>query len=173
MKENDKEKDKFTFVHDIESDIEEPVERKLPDPPPETEESKFGSVSKPEYEKRLNIIKTTIVLIVASIGVFIFALIWQDSTTLLAICNAFWLVLVLVFFVGWVIFMNNLRIFSPLIYAARSFGRMVIGRKMDEDYYTYVKAKENNPVPKYYYKIFFIAALIIAVPAVILLLILI
>jgi hypothetical protein len=171
MKENDK--DKFTFANDIESDIEEPSQEMQSEELSESEQSKFERVSKLEYAKRLNIIRTIIVLFVASAAVFVFALIWQKDTSILAICNALWLLLILNFFVGWIILMNNMRIFTPLVYAVKSFGRMLIGRRMDEDYYTYVKAKEKNPVPSYYYKIFFIASIIFAIPAVVLLLIII
>jgi hypothetical protein len=82
-------------------------------------------------------------------------------------------VAVLQFFIGWIMFMNNLRIFAPLTYGVKSFAKMLIGRKMDDDYYTYVKSREEHTIPKYYYRICFIAALITAIPATILLIILI
>lgn len=169
MKDNDKEK--FTFANDIESDIEDQSE--AASQIPESEQSKFENISSQEYAKRLTIVKTILILAAISAGVFAFILIWQNDTSLMAIDNALWLVAVLQFFIGWILLMNNMTIFAPLVYGIKSFGRMLIGRRMDEDYYTYAKSKEDNPIPKYYIRICFFASLIVTIPAVILLLILI
>ena len=171
MKENDK--DKFTFANDIESDIEEQPVAATGEQIPASEQSKFENISNQEYSKRLSIVRTIIILTVISAIVFAFILIWQNDTSLMAICNALWFVAVLQFFIGWILLMNNMTIFTPLIYGVKSFGLMLVGKKPNQDYYTYVKMKEDNPIPKYYLKICFFAALITAVPAVILLLILI
>ena len=175
MKDNDKEK--FTFVNDIESDIEDQPEAVQGKPLEasellESEKSKFENISKLEYEKRTSIIKIVIILVVISVIVFVFTLIWQNDTTIMGICNSLWLVAVLQFFIGWIMFMNNLRIFAPLAYGVKSFAKMLIGRKMNDDYYTYVKSREDQTIPKFYYRICFIAALITVIPATILLIIL-
>lgn len=151
MKENDK--DKFTFANDIESDIEEQPVASAVEEIPESEQSKFENISNLEYAKRLTIVKTIIILTVISAAVFAFILIWQNDTSLMAICNALWFVVVLQFFIGWILLMNNMRIFTPLVYGVKSFGLMLVGKKPNEDYYTYVKAREDNPIPKYYLRI--------------------
>ena len=171
MKDNDKEK--FTFANDIESDIENQPEVAASEQIPESEQSKFENISKQEYARRLTITKTILILVVVSAVVFAFILFWQNDTSLMAICNALWFVVVIQFFIGWILFMNNMNIFTPLIYGVKSYGLMLVGKKLNDDYYTYAKTREENPIPKYYLQICFFASLITAVPAVILLLILI
>ena len=168
MKEKDKEK--FTFVHDIDSDIEETPETGFLEEIAEDNESKFAGVSKLEYTKRTKIIQLIIILTVVSAAIFAFTIWWQKDTSILGICNSLCLIVIIQFFIGWVILMNNLRIFTPLIYGIKSFARMLIGKGMNEDYYTYSKSREENPVPSFYYKVCF-TALITAIPAVTLLLI--
>ncbi len=162
-------KDKFTFVNDIESDIEDVEETINKEQTAESEESKFPGISEHERSERIKVVKTILIVIIVSAAIFAFTLFWQDDVSLMGICDALWLVVIIEFFVGWILLINNLRVFSPLIYGAKSFGRMLLGKRMDDDYYTYLKMKEDNPVPRFYYRICFISALIIAVPATVLL----
>jgi len=161
--------DKFTFVNDIESDIVDQTEHSEEKKEFASNQSKQGFIDEDERSERIRFVKVAIIMILVSAGLFVFALIWQDDVSLMSICNALWLIVVMEFFIGWMMLMNNMSILSPLVYGAKTFGRMLLGKRMDSDYYTYLKMKEENQIPRYYYWICFIGALISAVPAVILL----
>lgn len=112
---------------------------------------------------------SALVMTVVSILLFIFGLIWQNDTSLLAITDALWLVVVIEFFIGWTFFVYNLNIFSSIIYSTKSFFLMLRGKKPKIDYYTYMKKIEDDPIPSYYYKVIFISTFILLIPAVLLL----
>lgn len=161
--------DKFTFVNDVDSDIIDPsdmIEKKVDYDP---EEPKFEFISEEERSERIKLVRVAIIIIMISVGTFVFALVWQNDTSLLGICDALWLVTIIQFFAGWMMLMNNMNILAPFVYGAKTFGKMIVGKRMGTDYYTYMQLKEENPIPKYYYRICFISALVCAVPAVILL----
>lgn len=164
-------KDKFTFVNDIESDIED-ISSMIEVKPVQNDSPKHDIISEDERSERIQIVKIAIIMVLASIAVFVFTLIWQDDTSLLAICNALWLIVILEFFVGWMMLMNNMNILSPFIFGAKTLFKVIAGKRMDGDYYTYAKMKEENPIPRYYYRTFFIGALISAIPATILIFVL-
>lgn len=88
--------------------------------------------------------------IIFSFLLVLFALSWQDSYTLLAICNAFYFSGFILFFIGWMVFMANKNILSPLIYGLKTFFLMFAGKKPAQDYYTYTLEKEKNPINKWY-----------------------
>jgi len=104
------------------------------------------------------------IMFVISAILFILALIWQDDTSLLAIGDALWLVLILEFFVGWVMFVYNKNIFSPLVHSTKSLFLMFAGKKPKFDYYNYMKNIEENPIPSYLYSIVFLWTLILLIP---------
>lgn len=161
--------DNFTFVNDIESDIVDQtgvIEAKKVF---KREPLKQEYISDDERSQRIEVVKKVIIMLMASVGLFVFALIWQKDTSLMGICNALWLVVIMEFFVGWMILMNNMNILSPFVYGAKSFAKMLVGKRMNNDYYTYIQMKEENPIPRYYYRICFTGALISGVPATILL----
>ena len=160
--------EKFTFVNDIESDIVDQVETCEVKGSIKSEHPKQEYISDDEHSERIEVVKVAIIMILVSVGLFVFALIWQDDTSLMGICNALWLIVVMEFFIGWMMLMNNMNILSPLVYGAKTFGKMLLGKRMDSDYYNYHKMKEENPIPRYYYLTCFIGALINAIPAVIL-----
>lgn len=114
---------------------------------------------------------SALVMTVVSILLFIFGLIWQNDTSLIAITDALWLVVVIEFFIGWTFFVYNLNIFSSIIYSTKSFFLMITGKKPKIDYYTYMKKIEDDPIPSYYYKVIFISTFILLIPAVLLLVI--
>jgi hypothetical protein len=107
------------------------------------------------------------VMFVLSIVLFILAIIWQDDISLLAIGDALWLVLILEFFIGWVMFVYNKNIFSPLVHSTKSLFLMFAGKKPKFDYYEYMKNIEENPIPGYLYAIVFLWTLILLVPTLI------
>lgn len=161
--------DKFTFVDDVDVDMINPsdmIEKKIED---DFEKPKFEFISEEERSERIKFVRVVIMTLMISVGIFIFALVWQNDTSLLGICDALWLVTVIQFFAGWMMLMNNMNILAPFVYGAKSFGKMMVGKRMGTDYYTYMQLKEENPIPKYYYRICFISSLICAIPAVILL----
>jgi hypothetical protein len=104
------------------------------------------------------------IMFVISAILFILALIWQDDTSLQAIGDALWLVLILEFFVGWVMFVYNKNIFSPLVHSTKSLFLMFAGKKPKFDYYNYMKNIEENPIPNYIYSIVFLWTLILLIP---------
>jgi hypothetical protein len=108
-------------------------------------------------------------MIVLSVLLVALGLVWQDSISLLAWTNAFWLAFALVFFMGWVLFVYNRNIFSPLFYGAKTFVLMFVGKRPKTDYYTYVKGIYDNPIDAYYYIVLFLTSLVLFVPSMILL----
>lgn len=162
--------DKFTFVNDVESDIVGPEEM-ITKKQEESSEPPHSYISEDERFERIQIVRLAIIILMIATGIFVFGLVWQDSTSLLAICNAVWLVAIMAFFTGWMMLMNNMNILSPLTYGAKTFAKMITGKRVDGDYYTYAKMKEENQIPKYYYRICFGVALVSAIPAIILMLI--
>jgi hypothetical protein len=165
---------KFDFVNDIDSNIVDPSDMIIRHKENE-EEVKLPQnavISADERWERIQVIRFAIIILALSCGAFIFALVWQADTSLMGICNSFWLVVVLNFAAGWMMLMNNLNILSPLLYGAQQFGKMLIGRRMKSDYYAYMKMKEESPIPRYYYMTCFILALISGIPAMVLLFIL-
>ncbi len=161
--------DKFTFVNDIESDIVDQAGVVEVKEEFESEQSGLNFISEDERSKRIEVVKMAIIMLMVSAGIFVFTLIWQDDTSLMGICNALWLIVIIQFFIGWMMLMNNMSILSPFIFGAKTFAKMLVGKRMDSDYYTYVKMKEENPIPRYYYRICFAGSLITAIPAGILL----
>lgn len=113
------------------------------------------------------------IMLIITLILFFLALIWQDDTSLLAIGDALWLVLILEFFVGWVMFVYNKNIFSPLVHSTKSFFLMFAGKKPKFDYYNYMKNIEENPIPNYLYIIVFLWTLVLLIPTLIIFIILI
>jgi hypothetical protein len=112
------------------------------------------------------------IMIVLSGFIFGIGLLWQNDTSLLAITDALWLVVVMEFFIGWTMFVYNMNIFSSIIFSTKSFFLMLVGKKPKLDYYSYTKKIEDDPVPSYYYKVLFLSTFILLIPAVSLLFIL-
>lgn len=113
------------------------------------------------------------VMTVVSILLFAFGLFWQDDTSLLAIGDALWLAFTIEFLIAWVLFVYNHNIFSPLFHGIKTFGLMFVGKKPKDDYYTYMKKIEDDPIPTFYIVIVFISAGVLLIPALITLFILI
>lgn len=97
--------------------------------------------------------------LIGSLLLALFALLWQNSFTLMAFCNAFYFSAFIMFFIGWMILMTNLNILSPLVYGLKTFFLMFAGKKPSTDYYTYTEDIKNNPIDKIIYYVFFIASL--------------
>lgn len=104
--------------------------------------------------------------------IFFFGLFWQDDSSLMAIGDSLWLTFTLVFFAGWIMYVYNKNIFSPLIFGVKSFILMFFGTRPKDDYYNFMKKIENKQILPFYFVITFITALIIFIPAIITLIIL-
>ncbi len=112
-------------------------------------------------------------LIMSSISATIISLslIWMWRFNLMAWTDAFCFATLLIFFAGWIMFIYNGNILSPLIHGIKSFGLFVVGKRPKLDYYHYMKKVQDEQIPKFYYRVCFITALILAIPSLILLLI--
>lgn len=103
-------------------------------------------------EKKNKIIKNTITFLLISLVSLIFVgigLLWQWKFNLIGFANAFLISFTLIFFIGWMMFVYNKNILSPLIHGVKTFFFMIVGKKPKDDYYTYLKSIEENPIPKY------------------------
>lgn len=162
------EKSKFKFVNDQNDEME--FDQGL-------QESLSEDIKKhpgiPKRRPARKHIKSAIIMLIASIILFIGAILWQDDTSLMAICDALWLTFALEFFAAWVLLVYNKNIFSPVTYGAKSFVLMFVGKRPKTDYYSYMKNIQDNQIEAYYYIVIFISAFILLIPSMITLLILI
>ncbi len=124
-----------------------------------------NSIKKARKKALLKHLKSALIMLVVSILLVLFGLMWQDKYTLMAWGDALWLAFSLEFFAAWMMFIYNKNIMSPVIYGLKTFGLMFLGKKPKSDYYEYFKDVEDNPIPKYYYRVIFISAFILLIPA--------
>lgn len=159
---------KFKFVNDVnkieEMDTtEEVIEQK-------SVETNLVNARKKALKRHL---KSAAIMLVVSIVLVFLGLFWQDDYSLMAIGDALWLAFALEFFAGWVLFVYNHNIFSPLLYGSKSFVLMFLGKRPKTDYYTYMKRIQDEPVPTYIYIVLFTSAFVLLIPSLITLFILI
>lgn len=133
----------------------------------ENPKEKLTALQKEKKQLRKNIKITAIAMFIISLLLIGFGLIWQRRYDLWAISNALWLAFAFEFFVGWIFFIYNKNIISPLIHGFKVFGLMLIGRRTKESYYEYMIRIQENPIPKYIYYTIYIFALLLLIPAVI------
>jgi len=107
--------------------------------------------AKKEQRRRFikKILITVIISLLLSLGLAWFGLLWQDSYTLLAYCNAFYFSGFILFVFGWMILMSNMNILSPMIYGLKTFFLMFAAKKPSLDYYSYLEDKRKNPLPRF------------------------
>lgn len=170
-------KNKFNFVNDItkENDIIEDVIQEEVEIELTQEEKDRLLLEKLRLEKirKRRRLRNMIIGMTALTGIlFIFAMIWQADWSLMAIGDGLWLVFAIEFAFGWVLFVYNHNIFSPLIYGFKSFGLMFVGKRPKTDYYSYMKNIQDNQIEAYFFIMFFVSAFIVFIPAFIILLIL-
>ena len=106
-------------------------------------------------------------MLVVSLGLIYLALLWQDDYSLMAWGDALFLAFTLELFIGWILFVYNKNLFSPLIHAYKSFFLMFVGKKPKLDYFHYSKNISENPIPVYYYIVIFISAFVLLIPTLI------
>lgn len=156
---------KFKFVNDIN-------ETKNVDEMDTTEViTEFNSTTNESKKRKMkpyirNLRSAAIMLFVSGL-LLLLGLLWQDDYTLMAYGDSLWLVFTLEFFAGWVLFVYNRNIFSPLLYGMKSFGLMFLGKRPKTDYYTYMKRVQDDPISPYFYRVLFLSSLVVLIPAVI------
>lgn len=135
------------------------------------------TISPEELKRREKIKKikkyvvTTLIMASISTAIISLSLVWMWRFNLMAWTDAFWFATLLIFFAGWIMFIYNGNILSPLIHGIKSFGLFVVGKRPKLDYYHYMKKVQEDQIPKFYYRVCFITALVLAIPSTILLII--
>src|SRR5690606_20564057 len=157
-------KNKFEFVNNNEEEVFETKDSDVVTKNELTEEEKER---RRKREFQIKVVKATIFLTLLSTLITLFGLFWQDDYSLMAIGDALWLTFAILLGTGWIMFVYNENIFSPLLHGLKTLGLMVVGKRPKEDYYHYMKNIQENPIPKFYYVIVFIFALITLIPALI------
>lgn len=145
-------------------DEQEPV---LVEPKDDGATKKITALQKQKNQMIKNIQVTSISMFIISILLVGFGLVWQRRYDLWAISNALWLAFAMEFFVGWIFFVYNKNILSPMIHGFKVFGLMLFGKRTKESYYDYMIKIQENPIPKYIYYTIYVFALLLLIPAVI------
>lgn len=164
-------KNSINFVNTEEKDdflIEEPEQNEI-----KTELKDDKQKEKQKKSLKTRVIRASILMFLVSVFLIGFGLFWQNEVSLMAIGDALWLAFAIELGVGWIMFVYNHNIFSPLLHGLKSFGLMFVGKRPKKDYYTYYKSIEENPIPSFYYIVVFTSAFILLIPALIILFILI
>lgn len=121
--------------------------------------------------KRKKLIKYTFVVVAHILGsalLLLLGLLWQnDFLTLMAWTNSLWLTFVMVFFIGWIMFIYNQNIISSFVHSLKTFGLMFVGKRPAKKYYEVKMEVEENQIPKSYLFITFGFSLLILIPAII------
>lgn len=161
-------KEKFKLVEKKASFLieDEAVETERKQGEPTTEQLKKDE----QRKKRKRLLITFLVMTAISCITFILGLLWQWEWSLMAATDALTLSFALIFFAGWIMFVWNLNILSPLIHGFKTFGLMLVGKRPKTDYYDYMKKIEEDPIPKYYIVTCFITSGILLIPLIILVL---
>lgn len=126
---------------------------------------------KKKYTNRYKYTLFTMSHLLAGGFFLLLGLIWQDSYTLMAWTNALWLAFVMVFFIGWIMFIYNQNIISSFVHSVKTFGLMIVGRKPEKSYYEVKVEVDENQIPKAYFFLSFASAILFLVPAIITLII--
>lgn len=159
--------DKFKFVQQETTDFLEA------EATTETKESVELSEAEKELKRkkafRKRVFKAALLMFFVSTFLVLFGLFWQDDTSLMAIGDALWLAFAIELGIGWILFVYNHNIFSPLFHGVKTLGLMFVGKRPKDDYYTYMKNIEENPIPKFYYITVLTSAFILLIPALIIL----
>lgn len=95
------------------------------------------------------LIYTLLVVVISSI-LFWFAIGWQQSLSLLAICNAFYFTAGAFIAFGLIVLASNNNAFSPLIYGTKVFFLMFVAKKPKLSYFDYCQKNKENPISKVY-----------------------
>lgn len=88
--------------------------------------------------------------IVFSVIFFWFALIIQKSYTLLSFCNAFYFLALIHAFVYLIINAYNRQIISPILYVLRTVLLLLIGKRLENDYFYFREYIDKHQIKKIY-----------------------
>lgn len=110
---------------------------------------------------------TTLLMTLMTLIIFGLTLLWQWDLSLMSIGDSLWFTFAIIFTIGWLLFVYNHNVLSPIIHGFKVFGLMFVGKRPKHDYYNYMKNIQENPLPKFYYIIFFINAFIVLIPTLI------
>lgn len=99
---------------------------------------------------RSKLLKFTIAGLI--IGLFFFggSLLYSQNFTLEGFIDAFTLSAILVFALGWFLYISNEGLLDILIYGTQSFAKAIIGKRMKESYYDYSAGKERLTKESYF-----------------------
>lgn len=169
-------KKQFSFVNDITKDDNKKVDIQVQDyveTPEEKAQREIEALLKEKKRKQARLRNMIVGMTVLTGILFLLAMLWQGEWELMNIGDGLWLVFALEFAFGWILFVYNHNVFSPVIYGLKSFGLMFVGKRPKTDYYTYMKDIQDNQIESYFYWMFFISSFIVLIPALITLFILI
>lgn len=125
--------------------------------------------AKAEKKKtRKSIYITFLLNIATSIIMIIIGLLWQNSYDVMAWSNALLLSFIMIFFVGWIMFIHNKNIISIFTHSFKTFGLMLIGKRPAKSYYEVKVGIEENPIPNKYLIISFIWSGVLLIATIIL-----
>ncbi len=154
-------KNKFEFTEDVTEEVNEEKQ----------EEKTEQELLDEQLARKRKIKKFSIIIglhIIGSALLVFFGLLWQDSYKLMAWSNAFLFAFVMVFFVGWIMYIYNENIVSVFVHSIKTFGLMIVGKRPKKKYYEVKEDVEDNQVPKIYMVITFSMSLILLIPTIIL-----
>jgi len=106
--------------------------------------------------------------IIGSMIVILIGLLWQNAYDVMAWSNALLLAFIMIFFVGWIMFIHNKNIISIFTHSFKTFGLMLIGKRPAKSYYEVKVGIEENPIPNKYIIISFVWSGILLVATIIL-----
>lgn len=103
------------------------------------------------------------VLLETLIGIVIGALflLYSSNYTLVGFIDALTVSTILLFAVGWFLFISNEHLLDMLFYGVASFGKAIVGKKMKNSYYDHIQNKDQ--VDKIVYWSFWFTSFIFAV----------
>lgn len=118
-------------------------------------------------QKRTRNLKAALVMMIISIVLVGFGLLWQWELSLRSIGDALWLAFAIELTMAWTMFIYNENILSPLIHGTKTFFSMIAGKRPKESYFEYTMRINENQIPRFYYIVGFISAFILLIPALI------
>ncbi|MDD3477547.1 MAG: DUF3899 domain-containing protein [Candidatus Izemoplasmatales bacterium] len=87
-------------------------------------------------------------------------ILYSQNFTLVGIVDAIFVAAVILFFIGWILFVSNQNLFDLLIYGVKSFWNGVAGKQNKKSYIEHLETK--TMVKKSVYRAMWLSALIVA-----------
>lgn len=159
-------KNKFEFQKTDKISEENKIEKK-----DDSQEMTKKQKDNQKDQRKENIKKFSAIILIHVLGasfVVGIGLIWQDSYDIMAWANAFLLSFIMIFFVGWIMFIHNKNILSVVTHSFRTFGLMIVGKRPAKSYYEVKTEIEDHPIPNIYLIITFLFSLVLLIVTIIL-----